>query len=108
ILPQRNPVVLAKQVASLDVVSSGRLLFGIGVGYLQPEFDAIGASMADRGTRSDEYLDAMQALWTMDAPAYQGKYVSFSGVDAYPRPVQRGGPPKIGRASCRERGEDAA
>ena len=43
---------------------------------------------ADRGTRSDEYLDAMQALWTMDAPAYQGKYVSFSGVDAYPRPVQ--------------------
>ena len=95
ILPQRNPVVLAKQVASLDVISGGRLDFGIGVGYLEPEMAAIGVPMADRGTRSDEYLDAMRALWTMDAPAYQGKYVSFSGVDAYPRPVQAGGPPVV-------------
>ena len=95
ILPQRNPVVLAKQVASLDVVTGGRLVFGIGVGYLEPEMSAIGVPMADRGRRSDEYLEAMQALWTMDAPAYDGTYVSFSGVDAHPRPVQPGGPPIV-------------
>lgn len=94
ILPQRNPLVLAKQVASLDVLSGGRLLLGLGVGYLEPEFRAIGVPLAHRGTRSDEYLEAMQHLWTDDAPAYDGRYVTFSGVDAYPRPGP-GGPPII-------------
>jgi probable F420-dependent oxidoreductase len=92
ILPQRQPAVLAKQVASLDVLSNGRLILGIGVGYLKPEFAAVGVPFDDRGRRTDEYLDAMQALWTMDQPSYQGRYVSFDGVDAYPRPVQPGGP----------------
>jgi probable F420-dependent oxidoreductase len=94
ILPQRNPLVLAKQVASLDVLSGGRLLLGLGVGYLEPEFRAIGVPLADRGARSDEYLEAMQHLWSDDAPAFDGRYVSFSGVDAHPRPTP-GGPPII-------------
>jgi probable F420-dependent oxidoreductase len=89
ILPQRNPVVLAKELASLDVLSRGRLIFGIGVGYLKPEFDAIGAPFDHKGARSEEFLAAMIALWTMEKPAYRGKYVSFAGINAMPRPVQK-------------------
>jgi probable F420-dependent oxidoreductase len=88
VLPERNPVVLAKELASLDVLSCGRLLFGMGVGFLEPEFAAVGVPMRDRGRRAEEYLEAMQALWTMDSPSYSGRFVSFSGVNAYPRPVQ--------------------
>ena len=89
ILPQRNPVVLAKQVASLDAVSNGRVILGVGVGYLEPEFRAIGADFEHRGAVADEYLDAMQHLWYDDHPEYHGRFVEFSGVDAYPRPKQR-------------------
>jgi len=95
ILPQRNPTVLAKQVASLDVLSSGRFLLGLGVGYLEPEFRAVGVPLEDRGRRSTEYLEAMRQLWSADSPAYDGKYVSFSGIDAYPRPLDRTGPPVV-------------
>jgi probable F420-dependent oxidoreductase len=101
ILPQRNPLVLAKQVASLDVLSGGRLILGIGVAYLEPEMTAIGVPMDGRGTRADEYLAAMRSLWEDDAPAYQGKYVSFGGVDAHPRPVQRPLPVVVGGRSER-------
>ena len=93
ILPQRNPVVLAKELASLDVLSGGRLLFGVGAGYLEPEFAAVGVPFAERGARSDEYLDAIVALWTQPQPRFAGKYVAFSGIDAQPRPVQRPHPP---------------
>ena len=92
ILPQRNPLVLAKQAASLDVLSGGRLLLGVGAGYLEPEMTAVGVPMAQRGARTDEYLDAMTALWTAPAPAFHGRYVDFDYVDAHPRPVQNGGP----------------
>ncbi len=95
ILPQRNPLVLAKELASLDVLSDGRLLFGVGVGYLEPEFRALGISMEDRGGRTIEYIEAMRAIWSQDKPAYDGRYVSFSGVDAHPRPVQQPSPPVI-------------
>jgi len=95
LLPQRNPVALAKEVASVDVLTGGRFLLGIGVGYLEPEFKAVGVPMEHRGKRADEYLAAMQALWGMDAPAYHGEFVSFEGVDAYPRPTRRQGPPVI-------------
>lgn len=96
ILPQRNPVVLAKQVASLDVLSGGRVMLGVGVGYLQPEFAAIGANFADRGAVTDEYLEAMQALWYQEHPAYQGRFARFADVDAQPRPVQRPVPIVVG------------
>jgi probable F420-dependent oxidoreductase len=95
LLPQRNPVALAKEVASVDVLTGGRFLLGIGVGYLEPEFRAVGVPMEHRGRRADEYLAAMQALWGMDAPAFQGEFVSFEGVDAHPRPTRREGPPVI-------------
>src|SRR5260370_4361393 len=68
ILPQRNPVVLAKALASLDVLSIGRLIFGIGVGYLRPEFKAIGAPFEDRGGRTLEYLPAIRSLWEGTPP----------------------------------------
>src|ERR1700693_2781010 len=89
ILPQRNPVVLAKDLASTDVLSNGRLIFGIGVGYLKPEFDAIGAPFDHKGARSEEWLAAMIALWSMPKPEFSGKWVSFKGVNAMPRPVQQ-------------------
>lgn len=93
ILPQRNPVVLAKQVATLDVLSEGRLVLGVGAGYVEPEMTAIGVPMADRGARTDDYLTAMQALWTQPGPVrYHGEFVSFDGVDAHPRPSQPDGP----------------
>ena len=93
ILPQRNPLVLAKQAATLDVLSGGRLLLGIGAGYLEPEMTAIGVPMADRGTRTDDHLAAMRALWNQPGPVeHHGPYVDFAGVDAHPRPVTPGGP----------------
>lgn len=96
IMPQRNPVVLAKQVASLDVLSEGRVTFGIGVGYLEPEFRAIGANFAERGAITDEYLGAMQHLWYDEHPSYGGRFTAFDGVDAHPRPVQRPIPVIVG------------
>jgi probable F420-dependent oxidoreductase len=95
ILPQRNPLVLAKELASVDVLSGGRLIFGVGVGYLKPEFDALGISMDDRGTKTLEYIEAMRAIWSADKATYQGTYVSFDGVSANPKPVQAGGPPVV-------------
>ena len=100
ILPQRNPVVLAKQLATLDVLSGGRVIFGVGVGYIEPEMSAIGVPMQGRGARSDEYLAAMRALWEQENPAFEGEHVSFEGVDAYPRPVQRPLPVIVGGHSA--------
>lgn len=96
ILPQRNPVVLAKQLASLDSISGGRLIFGLGVGYVEPEMTAIGVPMERRGSRADEYLAAMRALWEQERPAFDGEFVRFAGINAYPRPVQDPLPVVIG------------
>ena len=96
ILPQRNPVVLAKQIASLDVLSGGRFTFGVGVGYLEPEFRAIGANFEQRGAVTDEFLDAMDRLWYDEQPEHHGEFVDFAGVDAHPRPVQSPIPLVIG------------
>lgn len=95
LIAQRNPVVLAKEIGSLDVLCGGRLLFGIGAGYLHQEFAALGVDFATRGTRTDEYIDAMRALWVQDKPKFDGNFVSFDNIDAQPRPVQQGGPPVI-------------
>lgn len=95
ILPQRNPLVLAKEIASLDVLSRGRFIFGIGVGYLEPEFRALGIPFAARGARTDDYLAAMRAIWSEEQPAHRGAFVRFAGVQAHPQPVQRPGPPIV-------------
>jgi probable F420-dependent oxidoreductase len=87
ILPQRNPLVLAKQAASLDVLSGGRLVLGVGAGWLAAEMAAVGVPPAGRGSRTDEYLDAMSSLWYDPAPEFHGRHVDFAGVDAYPRPT---------------------
>src|SRR3954452_12568028 len=89
IMPQRNPVVFAKQVASLDVLSNGRLTLGVGVGYLEPEFRAIGADFEHRGAVTDEFLDAMHTLWYDERPEFHGRFADFAGVNAFPRPVQQ-------------------
>jgi probable F420-dependent oxidoreductase len=96
ILPQRNPLVLAKQLASLDVLSNGRLIVGVGVGYLEPEFRALGAPFEQRGAVTDDYLAAMRAIWTEAKPAYKGRFASFANVQAHPQPTQRPLPIVIG------------
>ena len=92
-LPLHQPVLLAKQLASVDRIARGRLVVGVGVGYLALEFAALGVPLDERATRTDEYLEAMRALWTMHAPEFHGQHVDFAGVDAHPRPVRAGGPP---------------
>lgn len=94
VVPVHQPLVLAKKVASLDRVSGGRFLFGVGAGYLAPEFAAIGVPLAERGERMDEYLDAMTEIWDSEGYArFDGRYVSYADVMAEPRPLQRPGPP---------------
>lgn len=92
-LPLHQPVLLAKQLASVDQISGGRLVVGVGVGYLALEFAALGVSLDERAGRTEEYLQALRALWTSDAPEFHGRHVDFAGVDANPRPVRPGGPP---------------
>jgi probable F420-dependent oxidoreductase len=86
ILPQRSPLVLAKQVASLDALSGGRLIFGIGAGYLEPEMRAIGVPFSERGARTDEYLAAMRSVWYDERPEFRGRFTDFAGIQAHPRP----------------------
>jgi len=95
ILPQRNPLVLAKQLATLDVLSGGRLIFGVGVGYLEPEFRALGIPFETRGAMTDDYLAAMRVIWSEPRPAHRGRFVTFDRVQAHPQPVQRPGPPIV-------------
>lgn len=95
ILPQRNPLVLAKELASLDVVSGGRLIFGVGAGYLRSEFEALGESFDDRGARMDECLDAIRVMWSAEKPEYRGRFFSFGDLDAQPRPLQQPHPPIV-------------
>ena len=92
ILPQRNPVVLAKELASVDVLSGGRLEAGFGVGYVPDEFDAVGVPFSERGVRTTEYIDALRALWRGDL-SFSGRFTSWDGVEAHPRPVSPSGPP---------------
>ena len=93
LIAQRNPLVLAKEFASVDVVSGGRVILGIGAGYLEPEFEAIGAPFRERGRRTDEAIDAMRALWNEADPRFEGEFWQFSGIDAHPRPTSPAGVP---------------
>jgi probable F420-dependent oxidoreductase len=95
ILPQRHPVQLAKELATLDILSNGRLIVGVGVGYLEAEYRAVGVDFRTRVSRNNEYTEALRTLWIEHPPRYQGRFVTIDGVDAYPRPLAPGGPPLI-------------
>jgi probable F420-dependent oxidoreductase len=95
ILPQRSPVILAKAVATLDVLSRGRVILGVGVGWLEEEFDAIGVPFRERGARTDEYIEALRTLWRDDEPTFEGRFVQFRNARMHPKPVQEGGVPII-------------
>lgn len=95
VVPLRNPFMTAKAVASLDILSNGRFIFGIGIGWYEEEFAAIGASFKDRALRTREYIELMKALWTQDRPTYEGKTVSVKGVTFYPKPIQKPHPPIV-------------
>jgi probable F420-dependent oxidoreductase len=88
IVPQRNPLVLAKEVATLDALSHGRMILGVGVGWLEEEFVALGVPFADRGRRLDDYLAAMRALWQQDKASVDTTYTSFANCISRPRPVR--------------------
>lgn len=96
ILPLRNPLVLAKQVATLDYMSGGRIELGIGVGWLKEEFEALGVPFEKRGKRSDEYVAAMRALWEKDGASFKGEFVAFDQVSCNPKPVARSVPIVVG------------
>ena len=93
IVPYRNPVVTAKMISSLDALSGGRVVFGIGAGWVAAESAALGVPFAERGAMTDEYLQAMQELWTARAPTFAGTYTQFSGLVFEPKPVQKPHPP---------------
>lgn len=96
ILPQRNPLVLAKEVATLDHLSGGRVNLGIGVGWLREEFDALGIPWEARGRRTDDYIAAMRALWAGDHVDHAGEFTSFRNVSSNPKPARNPVPITVG------------
>lgn len=96
IVPQRNPLVLAKELATLDQLSNGRVELGLGVGWLEQEFDALGVPWARRGARNDEYIAAMRALWSGPHAEFHGEFVDFAPATCSPRPVNGNIPVIVG------------
>ncbi len=95
VLPLRNPFAVAKAVATLDQLSNGRFIFGIGVGWLKEEFEYVGMNWEDRALRSNEYMQLLTALWSQERPAYKGKTISAEGFYFNPKTVQQPHPPFI-------------
>jgi probable F420-dependent oxidoreductase len=93
ILPYRHPIYTAKVLATVDVLSGGRLVVGVGAGWLEQEFTALGQTIKERGSRTNETIDAMKALWTQDVPSYTGKHFQFDNIKFVPQPVQKPRPP---------------
>lgn len=96
ILPQHNPVVVAKQVATLDHLSGGRILLGIGAGWLKEEFEALGVPFETRGRRTDEYIKVLRELWSAEKPTFQGEFVRFKDAYCRPQPVNKHVPIIVG------------
>ena len=95
LLAQRNPVVLAKELTAIDALSKGRLMFGIGVGYVKHEYDVIGVPFEERGARVNEHIEAIRALWTQEKPEFNGRFTQISAVQQNPHPTQKPHPPII-------------
>jgi probable F420-dependent oxidoreductase len=96
ILPQRHPLYLAKEIATLDLLSAGRVILGVGSGWLKEEFDALGLNFHARGARTDEAIQAMRACWRDDSSAFHGKHFSFGPLRSYPKPAHDSVPIHIG------------
>ena len=102
VVPLRHPVVAAKMLSTLDVLCGGRLILGVGVGWIPEEYAAVGASWSDRGAVTDEYLDVMTALWREDHPGFEGRFYSLPpDICFYPKPVQRTIPIWVGATALR-------
>ncbi len=95
LVPERNPLLLAKEIATLDRFSGGRFLFGIGTGWLREETEIFGGDFEHRWTQTREALEVMKELWTKDEAEYHGKYFNFPPVKSYPKPTQQPHPPII-------------
>ena len=95
LVPERNPLTTAKEVATLDKLSGGRFDFGVGVGWLEEEFTALGVPWSRRGARTREYLQVMKNLWTEEETAFEGEFCSFPSIRSYPKPIQKPHPPII-------------
>ena len=95
LVPERNPLLLAKEIATLDRFSGGRFLFGIGTGWLREETEIFGGDFEHRWTQTREALEVMKELWTKDEAEYHGKYFNFPPVKSYPKPAQQPHPPII-------------
>jgi probable F420-dependent oxidoreductase len=95
LVPQRSPIYTAKQVADCDVLSGGRLDFGVGIGWLREEFEALGVPFEDRAPRCREYLDAMKSLWTDEVSQHHGRLLEVPPVRMFPKPIQKPHPPII-------------
>jgi probable F420-dependent oxidoreductase len=95
VLPMRNPFAIAKAAASLDMVSGGRFIFGIGIGWLREEFEAIGMEFEGRARRTRESIALIKELWTSPAPNYQGRTVKTQGIRFAPKPLQQPHPPIV-------------
>jgi probable F420-dependent oxidoreductase len=93
VLPQRNPVLVAKQLTTIDVLSGGRLVFGAGIGWWAEEFEALATPFRDRGRRMDDYLEVIRQCWMEDHPRFDGKYYRLEDVGFYPKPIQSPRPP---------------
>jgi probable F420-dependent oxidoreductase len=107
IVPQRNPLVTAKEVATLDKLSGGRMILGVGAGWLEEEFDALGVPFEDRGARLDDYLTAMRSLWTEDRATHHGDFTRFDAAISLPKPIQGSVPIVVGghsKAAARRAG----
>jgi probable F420-dependent oxidoreductase len=93
VLPYRNPVNVAAEAAALDVVSEGRFVLGVGAGWMQEEFRALGIDPAERGPRTDEHIEVLRALWTQDPASFDGRFTKFDGIVLATTPRTEGGPP---------------
>jgi probable F420-dependent oxidoreductase len=93
ILPQRHPVYVAKELATLDLLSGGRALLGVGIGWLAEEFEVLGVPFRERAARTEESVRALRSLWAPETSSFRGRYYQWGPVESYPKPVQKPGVP---------------
>ncbi len=95
ILPQRNPLMFAKETATLDLMSQGRLILGVGIGWLKEEFEALDVDFSTRAQRTEETIGALRALWTQESASYHGNLINFDNMKSNPKPFQKDGIPIV-------------